>query len=154
MGFDNEYSWYNDLQVENGDTDLSGYHICRVGKNGFHSHNGGLCRFPFQVESLSHKRWMLIRQISIFFSSMLAMWVQPISPLLHACCDNDLTGHVRHSPPQILSVTSRSLCFCATCGANSPLVMILAMRLHFLLLVALWIIFFLSSSPTDMYWKP
>ena len=42
----------------------------------------------------------------------------------------------------------------ATCGASSPLVMILAIRLHFLLLVALWIIFFLSSSPTDTYWKP
>lgn len=40
-----------------------------------------------------------------------------------------------------------------TCGASSPLVMILAIRLHFLLLLALWI-FFLSNSPTEMYWNP
>lgn len=105
---------------------------------------------------------MLLRRTEKPLSNTLVIWMLLISPLLHACCDNDLRviGQAWHS-----SLFSYSFCvtpslhplsFCvsATCGASSPLVMILAIRLHFLLLVALWIIFFLSSSPTDMYWKP
>lgn len=104
---------------------------------------------------------MLLRRTEKPLSNTLVIWMLLISPLLHACCDNDLRviGQAWHSSLFSYSFcVTPSLhplsCVSATCGASSPLVMILAIRLHFLLLVALWIIFFLSSSPTDMYWKP
>lgn len=122
-----------------------------------HKQPQGVCVFwVFPSRVIIFQRRMLIRQISILLCSMRVIWTLLIRPLLHARWDNTHTlcahppSHFTPSP----QCSALLLCCSATCGASSPLVMILAIRLHFLLLVALWIIFFLSSSPTDTYWKP